>query len=283
MKSMSISAHGSETLACVCRCSSGLSRTSSPPIHILAGEKVCIHAMTPRHASEALASRQTRRMASASVSTGFQTTRTGSAPCPSSRSAICRDWVATCCSASSPYSPWLPVRNQTSLPSKVSVICKASVLSVDVLVPLEEPVDGLLRDRLGGSELEGEVRASCHVLGEDGGLHRVLGVAADGEEAVVAHQDRARTVPAQRVDDPAADGVVTDDGERPDRDGTAELVGGHGQHAGDLLAACRPGTAVRGVRVDDATDLLHVPVHVGVRGRVAGGRELTVDQVPVEV
>ena len=44
---MSMSAHGSATLACVCRCSSGLRSASSPAIHIFAGENVCIQAITP--------------------------------------------------------------------------------------------------------------------------------------------------------------------------------------------------------------------------------------------
>ena len=53
---MSISAQGSVTLAWVCRCSSGLRSASSPAIHILAGEKVCIQAITPMQSSSALAS-----------------------------------------------------------------------------------------------------------------------------------------------------------------------------------------------------------------------------------
>ena len=44
---MSMVAHGSATLSWVCRCSSGLRSASSPVIHILAGENVCIQAITP--------------------------------------------------------------------------------------------------------------------------------------------------------------------------------------------------------------------------------------------
>ena len=44
---MSIVAHGSDRFACVCRCSSGLRRASSPAIQAFAGENVCIQAITP--------------------------------------------------------------------------------------------------------------------------------------------------------------------------------------------------------------------------------------------
>jgi len=93
MNSMSIVDHGNDIPACVCRCSSGTSNASSPAIHILAGEKVCIQVTTPTHSSAAFASRMQRRMDDASSSTGFQTTETGSAA--SSLSAISRDWTAT--------------------------------------------------------------------------------------------------------------------------------------------------------------------------------------------
>ena len=74
---MSISAQGNAWLACVCRCSNGLRSWSSPVIHIFAGLNVCIHAITPTHASSAPASMRARRIASVSVSTGLATTRTG--------------------------------------------------------------------------------------------------------------------------------------------------------------------------------------------------------------
>ena len=51
MKSMSISAHGRSRLYCVWRWTRGLRRSVSPAIHILAGENVCIQAMTPTQAS----------------------------------------------------------------------------------------------------------------------------------------------------------------------------------------------------------------------------------------
>ena len=99
---MSMSAHGSATLACVCRCSSGLRSASSPAIHIFAGENVCIQAISPMHESSAVASRHSRLMASASVSTGFQTTRITMSGAASSASAITWDWLATWRRVSSP-------------------------------------------------------------------------------------------------------------------------------------------------------------------------------------
>ncbi len=64
---------------------------SSPRIHIFAGLKVCIQAMTPTTASFALASRNSRLIASLSVSTGFQTMVTGmSADAPRAAAMLLR-------------------------------------------------------------------------------------------------------------------------------------------------------------------------------------------------
>ena len=71
-------------------------------IHILAGLKVCIHAMTPTQSSSALASTRARRIASASVSTGLATTRTGTSADASSAPEISPDWAATWSSTSGP-------------------------------------------------------------------------------------------------------------------------------------------------------------------------------------
>ena len=68
---MSISDHGSDSPAWVCRCSNGFCSASSPEIHILAGEKVCIQAISPMQLSSLLASNIIRRIASAEVSTGW--------------------------------------------------------------------------------------------------------------------------------------------------------------------------------------------------------------------
>jgi len=99
---MSIVAHGRAASAWVCRCSSGLRSASIPEIHIFAGEKVCIQVMTPRQFGSSLASPIARRMAPASLSTGFQTTRAGTASESLSPAATRWDCSATCCRVSSP-------------------------------------------------------------------------------------------------------------------------------------------------------------------------------------
>ena len=111
---MSMSAQGSSTFACVCRCSSGFCKAVNPRIHIFAGEKVCIQAMRPMQLPSLLASRTIVRIASESFSTGFQTTGTGTSREASSASATSRDCLATWSSTSRPYRSWLPVRNQTA-------------------------------------------------------------------------------------------------------------------------------------------------------------------------
>ena len=88
MKSMSISPQGRSRLNCVCRWASGFCSRVNPAIHIFDGEKVCIQVITPAQAGDALASRQTFRIASGSVSVGFTTTRAASLPERSSDSAI---------------------------------------------------------------------------------------------------------------------------------------------------------------------------------------------------
>ncbi len=102
MKSMSMLAHGSVSFAWVCRCSSGRRSSSRPRIHIFAGEKVCIHVMTPIHASSLLASRHARRIPADSVSTGFHTTEKSGARDTPRHSAIVRDCSATWASVSGP-------------------------------------------------------------------------------------------------------------------------------------------------------------------------------------
>jgi hypothetical protein len=63
MKSMSMDAQGRAAFSWVCRCSRGLRSASSPLIHILAGENVCIQAMTPTQAGSRFASSITCRIA----------------------------------------------------------------------------------------------------------------------------------------------------------------------------------------------------------------------------
>ena len=102
MKSKSMSAHGSSTFACVCRCASGFCSASRPAIHIFAGLNVCIQAIRPMTRSSAFASSAVRLMAAASVSTGFQTIFTGTSPASSRMRAISCDWSATWASVSGP-------------------------------------------------------------------------------------------------------------------------------------------------------------------------------------
>jgi hypothetical protein len=83
MKSMSISDQGRSRLNCVCRWSSGFWSALNPEIHIFAGEKVCIHAMTPMQFGEAFASRIRAWICSGPANTGFVTTATGISPAAS--------------------------------------------------------------------------------------------------------------------------------------------------------------------------------------------------------
>ena len=99
---MSMVDHGSATPDCVCRCSSGFWSASSPAIHILAGEKVCIHAMTPTHAGSELASSICRWIEPASSSTGFHTTLTGRPATSLRRATMACDCEATWSSVSGP-------------------------------------------------------------------------------------------------------------------------------------------------------------------------------------
>jgi hypothetical protein len=73
-----------------------------PEIHILAGENVCIQAITPMQAGSAVASRRTARIVSAVVTTGLDTMRTGMASASSSAHAISTECSPTARRASSP-------------------------------------------------------------------------------------------------------------------------------------------------------------------------------------
>ena len=57
----------------------GLSQWRNPPIHIFAGENVCIHSTTPTHRGSPLASLHTLRISSGPVKTGFITNLIGDA------------------------------------------------------------------------------------------------------------------------------------------------------------------------------------------------------------
>ncbi len=82
-----------------------MSSAISPAIHILAGEKVCIHVMTPTQDGATLASRQTASIASGLLTTGLATIRTGTDSAASNPAAICAECSATVCRTSSPYRP----------------------------------------------------------------------------------------------------------------------------------------------------------------------------------
>src|SRR5699024_3738569 len=177
------------------------------------------------------AARAVSRIASRSVSTGFQTISTGMSEAASRVSAIVRDCAATWSRVSGPYRPWLPVRNQISRVSKGLCmgprLCRwgpASALAVDVLVAVVEGVDQALLDGQRLAELAGDVHGARDLLDHHGGLHRGAGVLPDGERAVVLHQHGGAAMALQRLDDAAADRVVADHGERADGDGAAELV-----------------------------------------------------------
>ena len=92
---MSISAHGRSRLYCVWRWTSGLRRSVRPAIHILAGENVCIQAMTPTQSGALSASRRTAAMPSGVVTTGLATIETGIAADSSRHAAIARACSST--------------------------------------------------------------------------------------------------------------------------------------------------------------------------------------------
>ena len=126
------------------------------------------------------------------------------------------------------------------------------------------------------AELAGDMDRPGHFLAHHGGFDGRAGVLADGERAMVLHQHRRRVGVLERLHDALADRVVADQRERSHRDGSAELVAHHGEHARDRLAAGGPGRGVGGVRVDHAAHLRHVPVDVGMRCGVRRRREVRV-------
>jgi len=114
MKSMSIVDQGMSRLNCVCRCANGLFSVRNPAIHILAGENVCIQAISPMQFGARFASRQTSLIACGVVRTGLKTTLTGISAESASDLAMIWECSATLFNVSSPYKCWLPVTNQTS-------------------------------------------------------------------------------------------------------------------------------------------------------------------------
>ena len=96
--------YGPEALGRVAEHSSALARAFSPPIHIFAGENVCIQTITPTHDSAAFASTATRRIEVEFVATSRYTTPTGMSACPSRPAATSRACASTCRSVACPYS-----------------------------------------------------------------------------------------------------------------------------------------------------------------------------------
>src|ERR1035437_9765708 len=85
-----------------------------PVIHILAGEKVCIHVMIPIQFLFVLASMHKFVISSVVFKTGLKTILTGISDASLNAFAIACELVATWASVSGPYKCWLPVTNQTS-------------------------------------------------------------------------------------------------------------------------------------------------------------------------
>lgn len=117
---------------------------------------------------------------------------------------------------------------------------------------------------MGFSPDAGIVRRAGDVLHHDGGLDRLAGVLADGEDAVVGHEHRPRAMSLQRVDDAASDLLVADQRQRTHRDLATELIGLCREHAGNGLATRRPRRGEVRMGVHHPVDVGHVAVDVGV-------------------
>ena len=100
------------SLICVWKCSMGLRSASRPPIHAFAGEKVCIHEISPTIAVRCRVATGCR-IDSALVSTGFPTMGIGMRPARPDQPRLLRvrgDLHQRLLAESS----WLPVRNHSS-------------------------------------------------------------------------------------------------------------------------------------------------------------------------
>src|SRR5262245_10723112 len=103
MKFISISDQGISRLYCVCKCRNGLFSKLKPAIHILAGEKVCIHVTNPTQFFVEFASRHNSRTASGVVNTGLNMTFTGTSFDAPNAAAISRECSATVSNVLGPY------------------------------------------------------------------------------------------------------------------------------------------------------------------------------------
>ena len=249
---MSICDQGSDTLAWVCRWSKGFRSASSPPIHIFAGENVCIHATTPMHSSDRVRVEtgppdrvgrgQHRRQTSAVADSR-----------PASVSAICARLVLDLAQRLLPVQrlaageePDLDVvvlagMRISSCPTPGHV--RLRPLAVDVLVAVVQVVDVVRAIGTGSPSC----RAMCTLRATSSHITAAL-TAALGSLPIVNTpwlriSTARRAVPGQGLHDALADVVVADQRERADRDLAAELVGHRGEHAGDWLGPGRPRAA----------------------------------------
>ncbi len=207
-------------------------------IHIFAGLKVCIHAITPTHESEEFASSASLRIAPASVSTGLGTIRGRMASAWSSTSAIWRDWPATCRNDVVAVESLAPGQEPDLL--RVADVHRADLLPPRRSVTAARTCSGSARRdcqcRPARSAADRRAAGRCarsgHVLDHDRSLHGGPRVRTDGEGAVVLHQHRLRAALTQRRHDALPDRLVADEGERSDRhsppNSSAIIVSTHG-------------------------------------------------------
>ena len=121
-------------------------------------------------------------------------------------------------------------------------------------------------------------------LGHGSGLDGAFSILADGEGAMVLHEDgRGLRVLLEGLDDTLADRLGADQTERANRHRAAELVAHHRQAARDVLTSGSPSGGVGGVGVHDTVDVGHVAVDVGVGSGVRGRGFGAVDHVAVKV
>ena len=99
---MSMVDQGMSRPICVCRWHSGRRSRLNPPIHILPGLNVCIHATTPMQLGAPSASRRAAETSFGVVTTALKTTFTGSAPDPLRPATTASELARTRSSASGP-------------------------------------------------------------------------------------------------------------------------------------------------------------------------------------
>ncbi len=145
-------------------------RPSSPAIHILAGEKVCIHVINPTQFFALFASVHNSVIAPGVVTTGLNATFTGILPDCESDCAISAECSATFFSAASPYKCWLPVTNHTSNSLRSVIIFYSLFLSVAFMIAFI-PFFGFMGRNLPGlADLHGQMHGFRHVFDHHGRL-----------------------------------------------------------------------------------------------------------------